>query len=43
MRVYSFFMGITVGIYFAQNYDIPDIKNIGDKVVDYLKSIEKNK
>lgn len=43
MRFYSFLMGVTTGIYLAQNYDIPDIKNLGDKAFEYLKSIEKNK
>ena len=41
MKFYSFLMGMTTGIYLAQNYDIPDIKTIGEKALDYLKSIEK--
>jgi len=38
----SFVMGTCSGIFLAQNYDIPDIKIVTDKIVDYLKSLEKN-
>ena len=41
MRVYSFLFGMINGIYLAQNYDIPDLKNMGEKALDYLKSMEK--
>jgi len=37
----SFVMGTCSGIFLAQNYDIPDIKIVTDKIVDYLKSLEK--
>ena len=37
----SFLLGAVSGIYVAQSYDIPSIKQYGDKFVDYLKSIEK--
>ena len=37
----SFIAGAWSGIYLAQNYDIPDIKIVGDKIIEYLKSLEK--
>lgn len=37
----SFIMGTCFGLYLDQNYDIPDIKIVGDKIMDYLKSLEK--
>tara|TARA_B100000963_G_C22483714_1_gene605906 strand:+ start:441 stop:575 length:135 start_codon:yes stop_codon:yes gene_type:complete len=39
----SFILGTISGMYIAQNYDIPDVKSIGDKIVEYLNSIEKKK
>ena len=39
----SFIGGTLFGAYIAQNYDIPDVKVIGNKIIDYLNSIEKNK
>ena len=42
IKFYSFIVGMASGVYMAQNYDIPDIKLLGDKVVDYIKSLEKN-
>ena len=37
----SFILGTISGVYFAQNYDVPDVKVIGDKLIKYLNSIEK--
>ena len=42
MKIYSFIFGIVSGVYIAQTYDIPDIKIIGDKALDYIKTLEKN-
>lgn len=40
-NIFSFMMGTCSGIYLAQNYDIPDIKIIGVRVLDYINSLEK--
>ena len=40
-NLFSFIMGTCSGVYLAQNYDIPDIKILTDKILNYLKSIEK--
>ena len=40
-RLTALILGAGVGIYTAQNYDIPDIKKMGDKLIDYIKSMEK--
>ena len=37
----SFLLGTISGVYLAQNYDVPDVKVIGDKLIEYLNSIEK--
>ena len=37
----SFIFGALSGIYIAQSYDVPNIKQYGDKFIKYLKSIEK--
>lgn len=37
----SFFMGACSGVYLAQNYDIPDVKNIGNQIMLYVNSLEK--
>ena len=37
----SFVLGTISGVYLAQNYDVPDVKVIGDKLIEYLNSIEK--
>jgi hypothetical protein len=37
----SFLLGAVSGIYAAQSYNIPSIKQYGDQFVEYLKSIEK--
>ena len=42
IKIYSFIFGIVSGVYMAQNYDIPDIKIIGDKALNYIKTLEKN-
>tara|TARA_X000000950_G_C13522071_1_gene500058 strand:+ start:369 stop:539 length:171 start_codon:yes stop_codon:yes gene_type:complete len=34
-------MGTCSGVYLAQNYDIPDIKLIATKFLDYVNSLEK--
>ena len=39
----SFILGTISGMYIAQNYNIPNVKVIGNKIIDYLNSIEKNK
>lgn len=39
--MYRFFLGNIVGIYVAQNYEIPDIKKLGLNILDYIKSFEK--
>ncbi len=36
----SFLMGTCSGIFLAQNYNIPDIKIVGNKIIEYLKSLE---
>lgn len=41
-RIASFVCGVGFGIFTAQNYEIPDIKKLGDKLIDYVKSMEKN-
>ena len=42
IKIYSFIFGIVSGVYIAQTYDIPDIKIIGTKALDYIKTLEKN-
>ena len=37
----SFVLGTISGVFLAQNYDLPDVKILGDKLVEYLNSIEK--
>jgi hypothetical protein len=37
----SFIMGTCFGLYLDQNYEIPDIKAVGDKILKYLNSLEK--
>lgn len=37
----SFIMGTCFGLYLDQNYEIPDIKVVGDKILKYLNSLEK--
>jgi len=37
----SFVLGTISGVYLAQNYEVPDVKVLGDKLINYLNSIEK--
>tara|TARA_B100000963_G_C22123168_1_gene449958 strand:- start:314 stop:493 length:180 start_codon:yes stop_codon:yes gene_type:complete len=37
----SFLLGALSGVYVAQSYEIPSIKQYGDKFIQYVKSIEK--
>ena len=39
--MYRFLLGNVVGIYIAQNYDIPNVKKIALNIIDYIKSYEK--
>tara|TARA_B100000123_G_C25611552_1_gene375976 strand:+ start:61 stop:210 length:150 start_codon:yes stop_codon:yes gene_type:complete len=38
----SFLMGTCSGIYLAQNYKLPDIKVVSEKIIQYLQTLEKN-
>lgn len=40
-NILSFVVGTVSGMYIAQNYDIPNIKNLGGRVAEYIKSLEK--
>lgn len=40
-NIQSFIVGSISGIYIAQNYDIPDVKKLGNKLFDYIKNFEK--
>ena len=40
-RVTYFAMGSVVGAYIAQNYNIPIVKDEIEKIIIYLKSLEK--
>ena len=37
----SFIAGTISGVYVAQNYDLPNVKKIGDKIIEYVKNFEK--
>lgn len=39
---FVFIIGNISGIYISQNYKIPNVKNLGDKILDYIKSLEKD-
>ena len=39
----SFISGTLVGAYIAQNYDIINIKNTSQLILDYIKEKEKDK
>ena len=39
----SFISGTLVGAYIAQNYDIINIKNTSQLIIDYIKEKEKEK
>ncbi len=43
LNIGSFIAGTFTGIYLAQNYDLPDAKQVTEKFVNYMKSIEKKK
>lgn len=36
-------VGIVIGIYVAQTYDVPNIKKLGNKALKKLKEMEKDK
>lgn len=38
---FSFAVGIGVGIYIAQNYDVPDIKKVVAKGIKFATNLEK--
>ena len=44
--MFQFLLGVTTGIFIAQNYDIPDVKALGkyvrDTLVEYEKKNKKN-
>ena len=40
-NVTSFLLGTFTGIYLAQNYDLPDAKQVTEKCLEYMRSIEK--
>ena len=37
-----FVLGNITGIYISQNYKIPNVKKITDKIVNYIESLEKD-
>ena len=38
----NFICGFILGAFVAQNYNIPNIKNIGTDILEHLKTMEKN-
>lgn len=40
MKTITFFIGVTTGIYIAQNYNIPKIEELAHKVKKELKRYE---
>lgn len=42
-NTFSFFLGGFSGVYLAQNYNVPDVKIVTEKVFIYLKEMEKEK
>ena len=42
-NTFSFFLGGFSGVYLAQNYNVPDVKIVTEKVFVYLKEMEKEK
>ena len=40
--IFTFCAGIVSGLYIAQNYNVPNVKIASDKLLEYLKSLEKN-
>lgn len=41
-NLFVFVLGNITGMYISQNYKIPNIKKISDKILKYLESIEKD-
>ena len=41
-NIVSFFSGLVVGAYIAQNYEIINIKKTSNQLLTYLKSLEKD-
>ena len=39
---FSFLSGTIIGMYMAQNYQVPDIKNSSSIFIKYIKSLEKD-
>ena len=39
---FSFLSGTLIGMYVAQNYQVPDIKNSSSILIKYIKSFEKD-
>ncbi len=37
-----FILGVFVGAYAAQKYNIPNVEHLGNKVCDYFKNLETN-
>jgi len=37
---FSFMVGTAVGVYIAQNYDVPNIRKLADTAMEKLKQIE---
>lgn len=37
-----FIFGNITGVYISQNYKIPNIKKMSEKVLDYINSLEKD-
>jgi hypothetical protein len=37
-----FILGNISGVYICQNYKVPNIKKLSDKIVEYINSLEKN-
>jgi len=40
MKSSSLFIGVVIGIYIAQNYDLPDIKNVITQGFELIKDWE---
>jgi len=38
---FSFLFGVGCGMYIAQNYQVPDIKELVQKMIDSIKKIDK--
>ena len=39
----SFLIGVGCGMYIAQNYNVPDMKDLFQKMMDTLKKVEVDK